>query len=148
MLIEHFIWLNKAAKIELKKPRKFVEQICVNKLESSRSPLRGWWLCFTFCDVSRDRNLEEAIMSQEPEKMDEGQPEGRPQEMCIRDRMPNTSVEEGYSFAERIRKTIMEKVFSVGSVTLQITSSFGVSSMGDINSQNLEEMCIRDRSYK
>jgi diguanylate cyclase (GGDEF)-like protein len=53
--------------------------------------------------------------------------------------MPNTSVEEGYSFAERIRKTIMEKVFSVGSVTLQITSSFGVSSMGDINSQNLED---------
>lgn len=53
--------------------------------------------------------------------------------------MPNTSVEEGYSFAERIRKIIMEKVFSVGSVTLQITSSFGVSSMGDINSQNLED---------
>jgi len=53
--------------------------------------------------------------------------------------MPNTAVEEGYIFAERIRKIIMEKVFSVGSVTLQITSSFGVSSMGDINSQNLED---------
>jgi len=33
----------------------------------------------------------------------------------------------------------MEKVFSIGSDTLQITSSFGVSSMGDINSQNLED---------
>lgn len=53
--------------------------------------------------------------------------------------MPNTSVEEGYIFAERIRKIIMEKVFSIGSDTLQITSSFGVSSMGDINSQNLED---------
>ncbi|MGI6225627.1 MAG: GGDEF domain-containing protein [Peptococcales bacterium] len=53
--------------------------------------------------------------------------------------MPKTSVEGGYAFAERLRKLIMEKRFTVGSITLQITSSFGVSSMRDINSQNLDD---------
>lgn len=46
--------------------------------------------------------------------------------------MPQTSAEEGCIFAERLRKLIMEKCFTVGSITLQITSSFGVSSMRDI----------------
>ncbi len=46
--------------------------------------------------------------------------------------MPQTSAEEGCIFAERLRQLIMEKRFTVGSVTLQITASFGVSSMRDI----------------
>jgi len=46
--------------------------------------------------------------------------------------MPQTSAEEGCIFAERLRKLIMEKCFTVGSITLQITCSFGVSSMRDI----------------
>ncbi|WP_169738547.1 GGDEF domain-containing protein [Desulfofalx alkaliphila] len=53
--------------------------------------------------------------------------------------MPKTSVEEGYAFAERLRKLIMEKRFTVGAITLQVTASFGVSSMADINNQNLED---------
>lgn len=51
--------------------------------------------------------------------------------------MPNTSVEGGYAFAERLRKMIMEKNFSVGAKTIKITSSFGVSSLKDINTRNL-----------
>lgn len=50
--------------------------------------------------------------------------------------MPNTSVDGGYVFAERLRKTIMEKEFIVGPDKVQITSSFGVSSLRDINSPN------------
>jgi diguanylate cyclase (GGDEF)-like protein len=46
--------------------------------------------------------------------------------------MPRTSAEEGCIFAERLRKLIMEKRFIVGSITLQITASFGVSSLRDI----------------
>ena len=46
--------------------------------------------------------------------------------------MPQTSAEEGCIFAERLRKLIMEKHFTVGSITLQTTCSFGVSSMRDI----------------
>ncbi len=53
--------------------------------------------------------------------------------------MPNTSIEEAYNLAERLRKLIMEKTFTVGMITLQITSSFGVSSIRDINSQTLED---------
>lgn len=53
--------------------------------------------------------------------------------------MPKTSIEGGYVFAERLRKLIMEKIFIVGSISLQITSGFGVSSMCDINSQTLED---------
>ncbi|NMA13983.1 MAG: GGDEF domain-containing protein [Clostridia bacterium] len=53
--------------------------------------------------------------------------------------MPKTSVEEGYVFAERLRKLIMEKRFTIGTVTLGITSSFGVSPMRDISSQALED---------
>ncbi|MFY9323492.1 MAG: GGDEF domain-containing protein [Syntrophomonadaceae bacterium] len=53
--------------------------------------------------------------------------------------MPHTSVEEGYLLAERIRKIIMENSFTVGAATLRITSSFGVSSLRDINGQSLED---------
>ncbi|NLM44371.1 MAG: GGDEF domain-containing protein [Clostridiales bacterium] len=53
--------------------------------------------------------------------------------------MPKTSVEGGYAFAERLRKIIMEKSFNIGSITLQITSSFGVSSMRNMTSQSLED---------
>jgi diguanylate cyclase (GGDEF)-like protein len=54
--------------------------------------------------------------------------------------MPKTSVEEGYVFAERLRKLIMEKNFTIGSLILQITSSFGVSSLRDIiNCESLED---------
>ncbi|HQE65924.1 MAG TPA: GGDEF domain-containing protein [Bacillota bacterium] len=53
--------------------------------------------------------------------------------------MPRTSLEEGYVFAERLRKLIMEKRFTIGTVTLGITSSFGVSSMRDISPQALED---------
>ena len=52
--------------------------------------------------------------------------------------MPRTTVEEGCVFAERLRKLIMEKSFTIGSDTLQITSSFGVASLNDIDSQTLE----------
>jgi diguanylate cyclase (GGDEF)-like protein len=48
--------------------------------------------------------------------------------------MPRTSLEGGYTFAERLRKLIMEKRFTVGPITLQITSSFGVSLLGDFKS--------------
>lgn len=41
--------------------------------------------------------------------------------------------------AERIRKIIMENSFTVGAATLRITSSFGVSSLRDINGQSLED---------
>ena len=53
--------------------------------------------------------------------------------------MPKASVEEGYVFAERLRKLIMEKRFTIGSITLQITSSFGVTSIDDISSQTIED---------
>jgi diguanylate cyclase (GGDEF)-like protein len=53
--------------------------------------------------------------------------------------MPNTSEAEGYDLAERIRKIIMEKSFIIGTIKLRITSSFGVASMRDINSQTLED---------
>ena len=52
--------------------------------------------------------------------------------------MPQTSLEGGYAFADRLRKLIMDKTFSIGPITVQITSSFGITSMGDTNSQNLE----------
>lgn len=53
--------------------------------------------------------------------------------------MPNASMKEGYDLAERLRKLIMEERFTIGSITLQITSSFGVCSMRDIDSQILED---------
>jgi diguanylate cyclase (GGDEF)-like protein len=53
--------------------------------------------------------------------------------------MPNASMEEGYAFAERLRKLIMEKRFTIGPIVLQITSSFGISSMSDINSKTSED---------
>ena len=57
--------------------------------------------------------------------------------------MPKTSLEGGYVFAERLRKIIMEERFTVGSLTLRITSSFGVSSLHDINNQALEDADIK-----
>jgi diguanylate cyclase (GGDEF)-like protein len=53
--------------------------------------------------------------------------------------MPNTSVEGGYAFAERLRKAIMKHRFSIRSVALQITSSFGVSSIRNVHGQTLED---------
>jgi len=53
--------------------------------------------------------------------------------------MPNTSLEDGCIFAERLRKLLMEKIFEIGSISIQITSSFGVSSIRDINCQCLED---------
>lgn len=52
--------------------------------------------------------------------------------------MPKTSLEEGYAFAERLRKSIMKKGFVVGSLKLQITASFGVSLLCDIETQSLD----------
>jgi len=53
--------------------------------------------------------------------------------------MPNTSLEDGCIFAERLRKLLMEKIFEIRSISIQITSSFGVSSIRDINCQCLED---------
>ncbi|SHK80255.1 GGDEF domain-containing protein [Desulforamulus aeronauticus] len=53
--------------------------------------------------------------------------------------MPKTSLEEGYYFAEELRNLIMEKRFTIGSVTLRITSSFGVSLLGDIKNQSSQD---------
>lgn len=53
--------------------------------------------------------------------------------------MPRTTVEEGYAFAERLRKLIMEKRFPVDSAAIQITISIGVSSMRDRNGHTLED---------
>lgn len=51
--------------------------------------------------------------------------------------MPRSTVEEGCIFAERLRKIIMENVFTIESTILNITCSFGVASLRDINSQTL-----------
>jgi len=53
--------------------------------------------------------------------------------------MPKTSLEGGYVFAERLRKIIMDEIFTAGALTLRITASFGVSSLRDINSKTLED---------
>ncbi len=53
--------------------------------------------------------------------------------------MPKTSLEEGYYCAEKLRKLIMEKRFTIGSITLRITSSFGVSLLSDSKSQSSED---------
>lgn len=53
--------------------------------------------------------------------------------------MPKTSVERGYVFAERLRKLIMDHSFILGDMSLQITCSFGLSSLRDINSQTLDD---------
>lgn len=52
--------------------------------------------------------------------------------------MPNTSLEKGYDFAERLRKQIMKKGFTIDSIILQITASFGVSLLSDIKNQDLK----------
>lgn len=52
--------------------------------------------------------------------------------------MPKTSLEGGAVFAERLRKLIMEEKFIVGSITLQITCSFGVSLLSVNDGQNSE----------
>ncbi|MGI6678335.1 MAG: GGDEF domain-containing protein [Dehalobacterium sp.] len=53
--------------------------------------------------------------------------------------MPNTTLAGGFAFAERLRKLIMEKSFSIGSDTLRITCSFGVSLLCETQGHNLEE---------
>lgn len=61
--------------------------------------------------------------------------------------MPKTSLEEGYAFAERLRKLIMEKRFTTGAIKLRITSSFGVSLLSDIKSHSLEDYyCLADKA--
>lgn len=52
--------------------------------------------------------------------------------------MPKTSLEGGAAFAERLRKLIMEEKFTVGSLTLQITCSFGVSLLSVNDGQSSE----------
>jgi len=52
--------------------------------------------------------------------------------------MPKTSLEGGAVFAERLRKLIMEEKFIVGSITLQITCSFGVSLLSVNDGQDSE----------
>ena len=53
--------------------------------------------------------------------------------------MPKTSLEGGYAFAERLRKIIMEERFTIGSITLRTTCSFGVSLLRHINSQSSDD---------
>lgn len=53
--------------------------------------------------------------------------------------MPKASLEEGYDFAERLRNLIYNKKFTIESVTLQITASFGVSLLHNNKSQRLED---------
>jgi diguanylate cyclase (GGDEF)-like protein len=53
--------------------------------------------------------------------------------------MPKTSLEGGAVFAERLRKLIMEEKFIVGSITLQITCSFGVSLLSVNEGQDSED---------
>lgn len=50
--------------------------------------------------------------------------------------MPNTSLEEGYDFADRLRKQIMQKNFAIDSNNIHITASFGVSLLSDIKNKN------------
>ncbi len=52
--------------------------------------------------------------------------------------MPKTSLESGYDFGERLRKLVSEEKFIIGSDTLRITCSFGVSLLRDKSSQNLD----------
>lgn len=52
--------------------------------------------------------------------------------------MSKTSLEGGAVFAERLRKLIMEEKFIVGSITLQITCSFGVSLLSVNDGQDSE----------
>ena len=53
--------------------------------------------------------------------------------------MPNTSLEEGYALAERLRKIIMNKRFILDLITLQITSSFGISVMNCMENRSIED---------
>lgn len=53
--------------------------------------------------------------------------------------LPNTSLEEGYALAERLRKIIMNKRFILDLITLQITSSFGISVMNCMENRSIED---------
>lgn len=52
--------------------------------------------------------------------------------------MPDTSLDEGSEFAERLRKIIMKKIFTVGSFNLRLTASFGVSLLNNLDNENFE----------
>lgn len=52
--------------------------------------------------------------------------------------MPDASLDEGYEFAERLRKIIMKRTFTVGSFNLHLTASFGVSLLDNIDNENFE----------
>jgi diguanylate cyclase (GGDEF)-like protein len=52
--------------------------------------------------------------------------------------MPRTSLENGYNFAERLRKLISEKEFTIGSISLRITCSFGISLLSN-NIENSDD---------
>jgi diguanylate cyclase (GGDEF)-like protein len=53
--------------------------------------------------------------------------------------MTHTSIDGGYTFAERLRTIIMEKKFTVGSVTIKLTCSLGICLLNDIDSRGLED---------
>ena len=57
--------------------------------------------------------------------------------------MPHTTLEEGYAAADRLRKRIMDESFFVENATLKITSSFGISSLREVDSKMLEDSFLR-----
>lgn len=56
--------------------------------------------------------------------------------------MPKSPMDEGYQFAERLREEIMNHKFFIGSSELQVTASFGISSICDITSKTFEDYYI------
>ena len=60
--------------------------------------------------------------------------------------MPRTSLEIGQAFAERLRKLIMEEQFIVGSATIRITCSFGVSILSESNSDIDDYYLLADKA--
>lgn len=60
--------------------------------------------------------------------------------------MPRTSLESGQAFAERLRKLIMEEQFIVGSTTIRITCSFGVSILSESNSDIDDYYLLADKA--
>jgi diguanylate cyclase (GGDEF)-like protein len=53
--------------------------------------------------------------------------------------LPKISLEGGYAFAERLREFIEEKRFTIGSTSLRVTCSFGVSLLSGTNNQGPDD---------
>lgn len=47
--------------------------------------------------------------------------------------MPNTSLEEGYELTERLRKQVVKEKFTINSIEINVTASFGVSRLWNPN---------------